>query len=135
MSFIPWQTEYATGIEVIDDQHRHLFDLIDELYTRILNCEDMEEERKIAGQILQSLIYYVEEHFLAEEALFSNSEYPDAAAHKAAHDHFRSRVDELLQSYQDGVMGLSNDILVFLRDWLIGHVTKTDRGYVPFVGK
>lgn len=135
MSFIPWQEDYATGIEAIDEQHRHLFHLIDELYTRILNCENMEEERKIAGQILQSLIYYVEEHFSEEEALFNNSKYPDAHAHKAAHDHFRSRLDELLRSYQDGALGLSNDILVFLRDWLIGHVTKTDMGYVPFVGK
>ena len=135
MSFMFWQADYATGIEAVDEQHRHLFALINELYTRILDCENMEEERRIAGQILQSLIYYVEEHFSAEEALFSHSKYPDTTAHKAAHNHFQSKLDDLLQSHQAGKLGLSNDILIFLRDWLIGHVTKTDMSYVPYVGE
>jgi len=40
-------------------------------------------------------------------------------------------VSEFKASYEVGNIGLSIDIMRFLKDWLTGHIQGTDRKYIP----
>jgi hemerythrin len=62
---VAWTEELATGIEVIDDQHKELFRRIDGLLEA---CKAGKGREAVAG-VLAFLENYVVEHFAAEEKI------------------------------------------------------------------
>lgn len=129
MTFMPWSKELETGIALIDEQHHWLVDITNKLYDSINSNKINKVE---IGAMLEELVDYTFNHFIAEENLFANLGYPDSEAHIKQHNHFTQRIYSLLERHEAGDDSVvSTETLELLKNWLLNHIMKTDRDYIP----
>ena len=129
MTFMPWSNEFSVGIQDIDEQHRWLLDCTNELYDQLAVSEP--DHARIAS-LLEGLVDYTVNHFIAEEELLQRFGYPDLAAHKVQHDAFTAQVMALLHRHEAGdVSGV--EALDMLVSWLLGHIMTVDTEYAGFL--
>lgn len=129
MPFISWNNRYSVGIKAIDDQHAKLVEYINELH----DAMKAGKAKDAMGSIIRNLINYTSTHFTLEEKFMMEKRYPDYLAHKKEHDAFVKKVLEFQKSFEMGSTSVSIDIINFLRDWLLNHISVTDKKYGPFL--
>lgn len=127
MSLLIWNEDLDTGIDVIDDQHKRIVELINRL--------TLVSKGKIdgnVGDVLAELIDYTLSHFVFEEELMEEAGYPFSKAHKRVHDIFTTRVSEYQMRFNAG-----EDVTDSLRDmlsrWLFNHIKGDDKAYARTV--
>ena len=130
---IKWSPEYAIGVEIIDNQHKELFNAVNNLLEACSQGKGKEE----AGRILEFLENYVVEHFQTEEGIQKENGFPEYPEHKAAHEGFIRSFIELKKAFEKEGATLSfvvkiNKIII---DWLIQHVTQVDKRLGIFLKK
>lgn len=128
-----WTPDYSTGISAIDDQHRELFKLINELSK--LEDSGGRDEVKLAIKRLEAYVFY---HFSSEEHLMAKAGYENLERHVGEHDKFRSKVSgfrESLEKGGDAPEHLLQEIVGFLEDWLMDHVLHKDRKFGPVIAE
>lgn len=123
----PWKKEYEMDIKIIDDQHRHFVDLINELYESILE-EQLEEK---LGSIFDGLIEHATNHFSTEEKYFDLFQYEGSEEHKQKHREIKDKILMFKSQFKENKMKLSFELIDFLEDWLVDHLSNLDRKYVP----
>lgn len=125
---IEWTPDLSTGIELLDEHHKEIFQWLAELESAAA-----EERTLLSVYALTRFKHYVREHFSVEEALMKSVNYPGLAEHVAEHAVFRSRLRDfqLKAIYQD----VSTETVDFLKDWLLNHIAKADLAYVPYLKK
>ena len=123
MSLLEWSDQYKVGNEEIDYQHERLFTMVNNLYSSIGAGEDM---RLLVDVFLNQLVQYTDFHFSTEEKLMEQSKYSDLSAHRAAHDSLRKQVTDFQKKFVKGEVDVSKELMTFLKDWLVGHIGKTD---------
>ncbi len=126
-----WDRSIQTGLSTIDQQHRQLVDLINDLHKAMKSGSSVSE----SGRILDKLINYTASHFKTEEKLFQQHNYPEYKQHKEHHDKLVAQVVAFQKDFQSGSAVLSAELMDFLKEWLVGHIKKTDMNYVPFLKK
>lgn len=127
MSLLVWNEQLDTGIEVIDEQHKRIVELINRL--------SLVSKGRIEGDlrdVLSELVDYTLSHFVFEEELMQEAGYPFSKAHKRVHDIFTQRVSEYQMRLNAG-----EDIAEALRDmlsrWLFNHIRGDDKAYTRTV--
>ena len=125
MSLIVWKEEYTLGIEEIDSQHKKMFSIINDLFHAMKDSDD-----EVLKRVLGELVDYADYHFSTEEAYFEKLEYPEKEAHIKTHELYREKIMSFVLEYKDGEKLLPYEILDFLEDWWINHITGVDRKYV-----
>ena len=128
---LEWDSSFATGIRSIDDQHRKLFDMVNDLH----DAMQQKRTKEAIGQILNRLIEYTGSHFAHEENAFRKTSYPDEAAHKQEHTKLVGQVLDLQGKFNAGEAVLTQSVIEFLQDWLINHIKGTDKRYAPHLSK
>jgi hemerythrin-like metal-binding protein len=129
LRIVEWTPDLETGIDLIDDQHRMLCSYINSLYRATLRTSPGTE----ILDIVNSLRDYTATHFSTEEQYFSHSTYPDTAKHKEVHKNFVAKVVEVEKNLKAGKAKVGNDLLEFLKSWLLQHIRRTDHEYAPYV--
>ncbi|HKF47279.1 MAG TPA: bacteriohemerythrin [Terracidiphilus sp.] len=129
MSLIHWEDSYSTGVKAMDDQHKRLVAALNDLHGAMLEGK----EKAVTGSLLGMLVKYTHEHFLAEEGLMARANYPKLAEHKSQHRNLTDQVQKFAERYQRGELAINVDLLMFLRNWLLNHIQKTDREYGPWL--
>lgn len=127
--FFPWITSFATGITLIDSQHKKLVDMLNDLFNSMSQAEDREAERKT----LEKIFEYTTTHFAVEEKLLLKYDYPDYEAHKQEHGKLKAEVVRLQERQCVGKTRITVQTATFLKDWLKEHILETDMKYVPFL--
>lgn len=124
-----WTDSLLTGIHEIDEQHKTLFDVVERL-DRAVSSED---KWSAVHYALVELENYVRIHFAVEEALMRLHGYPDLDAHIATHRAFAAALADIKRhSIRNDV---SDDMTSLLRSWLVNHIGKADKAYVPTLRK
>ncbi len=129
MTLINWNTNYSVGIAEIDDQHKKLIALINDLYDAMRRGNG----KAALGRVLADLLDYTIYHFNAEERLFQKYAYPDFEEHKQMHDYLAEKVRQLKNEYEGGSPAITRDAMLFLSNWLNVHILEVDRKYGPFL--
>lgn len=131
-NFLQWKDEYSVGINSIDQQHKKLINLINQLQTAVNYSTGEEFER----EALDELVAYTKTHFSYEEDMMEQNGYPDFDAHKSQHVRMIKKVEEVLAEYEKDRDTAMENALSFLREWLINHINGTDKEYSHFlIGK
>lgn len=126
--YITWSQELSVGIQELDEQHKILVALINQLYNKaILNKPD----RLIISSILNELAQYTIIHFAVEESLFRIFDYPDTAAHQQHHEQLKEELIKIQNKFNEGTP-IDLDLMSFLRQWLKQHIMKDDKQYKAF---
>ncbi len=119
------RAEYlATGVNEIDDQHKELFRIINELLYACNQGKGKEEVNKT----IQFLDYYIIQHFETEEKAMQKSGYQEYTSHRAQHAQFIKNLSDLKKEIELEGVGVNiviktNHLVV---DWLVNHIRKTD---------
>ena len=121
-------SSFDTGLPAIDQQHRQLVALINDLDEAVANGT---AEAMIKG-VLQELIRYVGNHFADEEALMMRHNFPGLPEHCREHDFYVTRLSHIQESFLDGE-ALGKNTLDFLLEWLSNHIKGTDMLYAAFI--
>lgn len=125
-----WTDSLATGLRVIDAQHRQYFARVARLQSACLSAKAEEEVKKA----LEFVTEYVEFHFATEERLMDKYDYPEAAAHKRKHADFREELGRLRQRFlKTGSPELRLKLSGVLVDWLRSHIPTFDSRLVNFL--
>jgi len=151
---IYWKKEYSVNLEEIDEQHKVLIKLINNLENIYENMDSYSNFDSLLMGTLNELKNYTILHFSTEEVLMRMFDYDDFEEHKAGHDKFVAlvnkniiKVGELLtrraksknvdekERIKEEVEVLIKGILEFLQNWLIKHIMKSDKEYVEFFNK
>ncbi|NJB67362.1 hemerythrin-like metal-binding protein [Desulfobaculum xiamenense] len=128
-TLINWTSDLSVGLKEIDDQHKKLVKLINELYRAMKHGHG----RDVIKGILAELVDYTVYHFGTEEKYFDRFGYADTASHKRIHKKFTDTVADFAAKYTSGTADVSTEIMDFLRDWLTGHIKGTDKKYSSFL--
>ena len=129
--YIEWKDEYSVGIDSIDQQHKKLINLINQLQTAVDYSTGEEYER----EALNKLVDYTKTHFTYEEGIMKDNDYPDFEPHKAQHEKMVKHVEEVLSEYEKDQDTAMQNAAKFLKDWLINHINGTDQKYSDFLIK
>lgn len=121
---------YKTGIELIDNEHRRLFEIIAEVNTLIheeLLYDKYDEIMRLLGELKD----YTEFHFEDEEAYMEQIKYPGLDIQHRAHSAFVERLVGInlaeLDDMDDHQQDYLTELLSFLQNWLINHILKSDK--------
>ena len=126
---IIWEEAYSVGIDLIDDQHKKLINMINELYASFSSGEAQEK----APAIVKEMVKYTDYHFKTEEKFFDKFNYPNTVEHKKIHQSFVNKVVELQEGITSGKVNISYEIMDFLRQWFVQHVLVEDKKYSEFL--
>lgn len=126
MPLMTWTDKLSVGVGVLDEDHKRLVGLVNELY----DAMQAGRGKDVLGRTLNSLVQYTKMHFAREESFFSRTAYPAAEAHRKEHENLTRQVLDVQQKYNAGqTVTLSLDVLQFLKSWLIQHIQGSDQKY------
>lgn len=122
-----WSENLLTHIEEIDKQHKVLFDCLSRL-EEAHNKNDRWSQMHFA---IIEMKNFAKIHFAVEESILRICDYPLLAPHIAEHRGFEDCLTHIeKRSLSEDVC---DDMIKFLRRWLVEHIGKTDHQYVPFI--
>jgi hemerythrin-like metal-binding protein len=121
-----WHESYACGDDIIDSDHRKLFELANVLIESAFAREEFPHQFEAD---LEQLLAHIVQHFANEEMVLALHHYEDLEAHKSAH---RQLIKNALQLrdmvYKGGVT--TGELLIFLVDEVVSHhMLKKDREF------
>lgn len=126
--FMPWSPELSVGLQEIDEQHKILINLINQLFNEaILKKSD----RAIIDDILNGLVQYTIIHFSVEESLFRIFDYPDSESHQNQHEKLKNEVLKIQEKFKEGTV-VDVELMSFIKKWLKQHIMIEDQKYTPF---
>lgn len=131
MPLFEWSAEYELAIQQIDDQHKELVKMINDLYRSIREGHSSETVNLTLNRLLQ----YVEVHFSTEEAAMRKWEYPDYEEHHLRHEELREKVLDLKKQQLEGQQVATFELLNFLVGWLKNHIGHTDVAFGKYVSE
>ena len=120
-----WKDEYSVNVKEIDDQHKQLFNVINNLIQIITDIPKEETVKEIITEIVK----YKAIHFATEEKYFHQFNFEGTAEHEAAHRMFNQRVEEIQSLHKDDYISMAFDLVDFLEDWLLKHLINMDQKY------
>jgi hemerythrin len=122
MMLITWSERLSVGHPVLDDEHRALVGIINDLHEVVLaGCG-----RDAEGRALQRLVRHTRAHFAHEEELMRVARYPVATAHRLEHEHLLRVVARFAERFDNGCPLSTGELLALLTAWLEGHLTTAD---------
>ncbi|MGD9978456.1 MAG: bacteriohemerythrin [Bacteroidales bacterium] len=131
MGIFEWKDNYSVSINSIDNDHKRLFELMNQLFDAMTKGEGS----KILLPLVDELHRYTAYHFNREEVYFRTTNYPNAQQHVQQHTAFVDKVGEFKAKISAGKLDIAPDLLQFLRDWLLNHILKVDRMYTEHFKK
>ena len=130
MPFLLWSDLLSVGVESIDDEHKQLIAIVNDLYQA--HCEGHEKE--VVGEIIERLRKYIRIHFAREERLMERCDYPGLAEHKLEHTAMEKWVAVMENEYRAGNGAeIAHEILDYLKDWFYDHIGRIDQLYAPYL--
>lgn len=119
--------EYKIGVELIDNQHKKLFELADKAYMLLKDEFTIDKYDKIV-EILQELKDYTVFHFKSEEEYMASINYKRMFTQKVEHDAFIKKLEAIdLKNVDENQDESLMEVLNFLNDWLTEHILKNDK--------
>jgi hemerythrin-like metal-binding protein len=145
--FIRWRDEWTLRIEILDEDHRALAEMLNRIAASFEPRQRQTTSESRASPLiqLQPTVFALlgefgrraREHFRREEAFMREIDYPGLAYHKAEHGLLTAEYAQLMRKLHErrtpqleraAFQGLQR----WLKDWLIGHVLDSDRRLAVF---
>ena len=117
-----WSDEYSVGVEVLDTQHRFMF----EQGNRITELQP--EETK---QLIINLYRYVMQHFATEEAHMKAIGFPGADSHREKHEFIIEQLNQMTNGFEPNARNTLK-LKLFFFNWLTSHIQHEDKKYFDF---
>ena len=131
MVTIAWDDRYRIGLPIIDNQHKYLLQLINQLYDDITSGAPATSLEEVFNNLDDYAVY----HFTIEERWMQGQLYPELASHQQEHATFKEHVDELRRLHLRRDSYASLKTLTFLYHWLTSHIQGSDFQFGQFIAR
>ena len=120
------------GFEYLDNQHKELVKMTNALFESCKLGSKAADEAFL--QTIKKAVAYARNHFSEEEKYMLTANYPNLAEQRQQHSDF---METVLKSMHDFEAGKTAPIEMarFLKTWLLNHIAKSDKQYVPYLAK
>jgi len=128
MSYLQWTENLSVGVARMDDHHKKLVDLINQVFEAMSG-----DATATVDTVLSDLLDYTRYHFGEEEKLLAACGYPDLEEHQGVHRAMVKEVLDMRQRYLENPASVpASETLDFLSKWLMRHIIGKDLRYRPF---
>lgn len=128
MERFTWTEEYSTGSENIDDQHKKLFDIMNDLIEAI----EAKKTKEVLDGIIDELSKYTFYHFSAEEDYMKSMGYSQLDEHKSQHKELIEQLSDIFNRIYEGQIESTGELYRLLKTWLMDHILDKDMQYKAF---
>ena len=126
MALITWTAEqYATHVGFADDEHKILFDKLNNLYDLATGGA----ERSAIGAQLDDLFAYVVDHFAHEEREMIAKNYAGYDRHKEEQEALIGICAGLQAKFHAGEAEVDEGVGQLVKGWLDNHIPNFDMSY------
>ncbi|MHC1717581.1 MAG: diguanylate cyclase [Acidaminococcaceae bacterium] len=126
---IEWKSEWESGNEKIDKQHRELVRFGNELIFDVFSDETKEKIEPKLDEFLNHVIF----HFNSEDEILNSTKFAGAKEHSEAHKLIIADALRMKEAYLSGKLKPSAFFSFIFDDFIVGHMIKEDAKYFPFV--
>ncbi|HZJ85038.1 MAG TPA: hemerythrin family protein [Syntrophomonadaceae bacterium] len=131
-----WKEKYKIGVELVDGQHKELFNRISD-FVKIVQDKKSSWDEKV-NQVKETMYFmqdYVVTHFADEEKYMAEIDYPELEEHKKIHADFKAGVFNYVNRLEtEGYSEeLAQEFGAKIMAWLIMHVAATDQKIGAYV--
>jgi hemerythrin len=130
---VSWSSTLSCGVKIIDDQHKALLNLTNDLFNHCIG--DEEAEQAYFKKIITEAVEYTKNHFTTEEQLMQATKFPGYHEHKREHDLFIYTVVEQIKKFQKTQKVSLLEFTRFLKNWLLQHIAISDKLYFEYFKK
>ncbi len=125
-----WQTKFEVGNHKIDLEHQVFIELVKGL----AEAEEQGKSRDQIRRLIAELEKYAEFHFISEENMMIDVEYPEYEDH---HEHHATLLREFRRFVISFEMGKNCvlSLVDFLISWFIRHTTNEDLQLSKYISK
>ncbi|WP_028329033.1 bacteriohemerythrin [Brachyspira alvinipulli] len=129
--YIIWEDKYKTGYKKIDDQHKELLEIANNLYDCLENKDSENDELRDAfKKALRNTVDYIDYHLHYEEKIMHAIKYNKILEHASYHREFTQKIYDYVKLYENGSTDSINSLLKYLKEWFLNHILKTDKEFV-----
>ena len=119
-SAIVWTDEFLTGIDAIDEDHRHLFSLLAKLQK--INTQGSAVSM---AEAFKGFIAFIDRHFKREELIMNICEDPYLNNHQQVHRLLLKQVKAEQEMFIQGEIS-AKEVLEFFFEWFSSHIKNFD---------
>ncbi|HDZ8835400.1 bacteriohemerythrin [Aeromonas dhakensis] len=120
-----WNEAFMVQVPSMDNQHLGLFEAMNRLYQAVID----KSPAQLRKQRLDELLKLATRHFADEERVMEQAGYPELRRHKQEHARLLAELDTLMQRNGPDDEEFNMELLVFLKNWLLNHISKVDKQY------
>lgn len=123
MAFIEWGENELVNVADIDNQHKEIINLLNELH-------EISEQKKPADYVLmviQEILSKSNIHFRNEESLMQKYNFLNYYSHKIEHDRFIRKLKEFIENDDPLEKSRISDLIIYLKNWLKNHNEMKDK--------
>ena len=128
MALIEWTKEMSVGLAELDEDHRTLIRIINDLADQQSNGD-----AKSLQTTFERLKHYAEFHFAREESVMRAAGYNVVQNHQGEHRAFEGKMRALSQRLEENpqtaIGEINRDLLEYLKKWLQHHILVIDMDY------
>ena len=119
-----WESQLKVGSDILDNQHKVLFDLIKDLN----NATRAGSNIKVLDTLLGVLRDYAFQHFQTEEEYFQN--HSGYISHCLEHYALLKKLNQFILDFRNHRTNNDKTPSIFLEDWLFDHIESYDIPYL-----
>ncbi len=123
---IEWEDKFSVGISIIDEEHKKLIGILN----KVIYAKGHNGNSEELWEVLSEMTNYALKHFKTEEAYMKEFNYPGYQDHNEEHNRFSSEIVAYIDKLIKDDYQIANEILEYLKQWLINHIEGTDKKYV-----
>ena len=131
MEKIVWHPSFSVGVELLDEHHKSIIDMLNML----ISASDTKVFSETISELLTKLTRYAKDHFRAEELLMEEHGYSDFHCHKEEHVELRVKTLALCKDTMKHEDTVPEELLQLMRDWWMKHILESDMKYKPFLAE
>lgn len=128
---IEWEDKYSVGVSIIDEEHKKLIDIINNVIAAKQHNNNQNELLKT----LNEMVEYANTHFKTEETYMIKFRYPEYQYHKEEHLDYTNKTLAYQSRVVSGDLHVATEILEYLKSWLVEHIQRTDKKYTDCFNK
>ena len=119
---LEWESDYDTGNEYVDLQHRYFLNLIKRVGENFKDTDDLDYIEKLIGELRK----YADFHFTSEENIATSLNLQGVSAHHRRHQELLVEFNHHAELLNTGSKSM-DEFLSFLTDWFVGHTVYEDQ--------
>lgn len=128
-----WQDAFESGDSVIDEKHRQLFTMGNEMVERAMQRPD----HQVSLEEFDRISSHIALHFKEEMEIIEQNGYPsdELAHHKAEHERLLERVGNLRELVVKNQVGIMDVVTMLIQEVVLGHMVVEDMKFFPYLSK